>query len=58
MLDHVFLSVTGLPRSISFYKWRLAPLDINPVIDYDGANGPAKQSGSSFRAQRGRQRLH
>jgi catechol 2,3-dioxygenase-like lactoylglutathione lyase family enzyme len=40
MLDHVFISVTNLKRSIDFYERVLAPLGISHVIDYDGANGP------------------
>ncbi len=41
MLDHVFISVTRLQRSIDFYEKALAPLGIRHVIDYDGAQGPA-----------------
>jgi catechol 2,3-dioxygenase-like lactoylglutathione lyase family enzyme len=40
MLDHVFVSVSDLDRSIAFYEKALAPLGIRHAIDYDGANGP------------------
>lgn len=40
MLDHVFLSVTDLDRSIAFYTAALAPLGIGDRVDYDGADGP------------------
>ena len=40
MLDHVFLSVRDLPRSIAFYEKALAPLGIEHLVDYDGADGP------------------
>lgn len=40
MLDHVFLSVTDLDRSIAFYTAALAPLGISDRVDYDGADGP------------------
>jgi catechol 2,3-dioxygenase-like lactoylglutathione lyase family enzyme len=40
MLDHVFLSVTDLPRSIAFYEAALAPLGIAQRLDYDGNDGP------------------
>jgi catechol 2,3-dioxygenase-like lactoylglutathione lyase family enzyme len=40
MLDHVFLTVTDIRRSISFYESALAPLGINERFDYDGKNGP------------------
>src|ERR1700749_2392708 len=40
MLDHVFLTVSDLPRSIAFYEATLAPLGINQRFDYDGKNGP------------------
>ena len=41
MLDHVFITVSHINRSIQFYEGALAPLGINHVIDYDGANEPA-----------------
>jgi catechol 2,3-dioxygenase-like lactoylglutathione lyase family enzyme len=40
MLDHVFLSVSDLDRSIAFYTAALAPLGITTRLDYDGKNGP------------------
>jgi catechol 2,3-dioxygenase-like lactoylglutathione lyase family enzyme len=40
MLDHVFLTVSNVERSISFYTAALAPLGINRLFDYDGADGP------------------
>jgi catechol 2,3-dioxygenase-like lactoylglutathione lyase family enzyme len=40
MLDHIFISVTDVNRSIRFYETALAPLGIRHVIDYDGAEGP------------------
>lgn len=40
MLDHVFISVRDLSRSIAFYKKALAPLGIEHLVDYDGADGP------------------
>ena len=40
MLDHVFVSVSDLDRSIEFYERALAPLGIRHAVDYDGANGP------------------
>jgi len=40
MLDHVFLSVSDLERSIAFYTAALAPLGIGDRVDYDGADGP------------------
>ena len=41
MLDHVFLSVSDIARSIAFYEKTLAPLGIAHVLDYDGKQGPA-----------------
>jgi len=40
MLDHVFLSVSDLDRSIAFYTAVLAPLGITNRLDYDGKDGP------------------
>src|ERR1700722_18713975 len=40
MLDHIFLTVSDVERSISFYTAALAPLGINRLFDYDGADGP------------------
>jgi catechol 2,3-dioxygenase-like lactoylglutathione lyase family enzyme len=40
MLDHVFLSVSSLERSIAFYTAVLKPLGIVNRVDYDGADGP------------------
>lgn len=41
MLDHVFISVSDINRSIAFYEKALAPLGIVHAIDYDGRQGPA-----------------
>lgn len=41
MLDHVFISVSDLTRSIAFYTAALSPLGIHDRVDYDGADGPA-----------------
>ncbi|HTK60838.1 MAG TPA: VOC family protein [Pseudonocardia sp.] len=40
MLDHVFISVTNVGRSIEFYTAALAPLGITSRVDYDGRDGP------------------
>jgi catechol 2,3-dioxygenase-like lactoylglutathione lyase family enzyme len=40
MLDHVFLSVSDIGRSVAFYEQALAPLGIRHVHDYDGSDGP------------------
>ena len=40
MLDHVFLSVSNLDRSIAFYTAALAPLGITQRVDFDGKDGP------------------
>ena len=39
MLDHIILSVSDVPRSISFYEAALAPLGITHYVDYNGENG-------------------
>jgi catechol 2,3-dioxygenase-like lactoylglutathione lyase family enzyme len=41
MLDHVFISVSAIDRSIAFYEKALAPLGITHAVDYDGSQGPA-----------------
>jgi catechol 2,3-dioxygenase-like lactoylglutathione lyase family enzyme len=41
MLDHVFISVSDLDRSIDFYTATLTPLGITARVDYDGNLGPA-----------------
>jgi catechol 2,3-dioxygenase-like lactoylglutathione lyase family enzyme len=41
MLDHVFISVSDMDRSVAFYKEALAPLGISHALDYDGRQGPA-----------------
>src|ERR1700728_491785 len=40
MLDHVFLSVSDVERSVAFYTAALAPLGITTRLDYDGKDGP------------------
>lgn len=40
MLDHIFLSVSDIARSIAFYEAALAPLGITARLDYDGKDGP------------------
>ncbi|HVZ82834.1 MAG TPA: VOC family protein [Terracidiphilus sp.] len=40
MIDHVFLTVSDIQRSIAFYEAALAPLGIDQRFDYDGKNGP------------------
>jgi catechol 2,3-dioxygenase-like lactoylglutathione lyase family enzyme len=40
MLDHIFLSVSNVRRSIDFYTAALAPLGIAHQHDYDGKDGP------------------
>jgi catechol 2,3-dioxygenase-like lactoylglutathione lyase family enzyme len=40
MLDHVFIAVADVICSIAFYEAALAPLGIQHMHDYDGADGP------------------
>ncbi|HTI03396.1 MAG TPA: VOC family protein [Acidisoma sp.] len=40
MLDHAFLSVSDLERSVAFYSQALTPLGITIRHDYDGQDGP------------------
>lgn len=41
MLDHVFLPVSDVARSLLFYEKALAPLGYGVRVDFDGMNGPA-----------------
>ena len=41
MLDHLFLSVSDVDRSVSFYARVLPLLGISVRHDYDGKEGPA-----------------
>lgn len=40
MLDHIFLSVSNIERSIRFYDAALTPLGITARHEYDGKDGP------------------
>ena len=40
MLDHVFVTVKDLDRSIAFYEAALKPLGIVHAVDYNGKDGP------------------
>jgi catechol 2,3-dioxygenase-like lactoylglutathione lyase family enzyme len=40
MLDHIFLSVSDVDRSVAFYTAALAPLGITRQHDYAGKDGP------------------
>jgi catechol 2,3-dioxygenase-like lactoylglutathione lyase family enzyme len=40
MLDHVFLSVSDINRSVAFYTVALAPLGVTNRHDYWGKDGP------------------
>ncbi|KAF2406585.1 VOC family protein [Pseudomonas antarctica] len=40
MLDHLFISVSDIERSIRFYAATLSPLGITARVDYDGKDGP------------------
>ena len=40
MLDHIFVSVSDIERSIRFYDAALTPLGITARLDYDGKDGP------------------
>ncbi len=40
MLDHIFLSVSDIPRSVRFYEATLTPLGITARHDYAGKDGP------------------
>jgi len=41
MIDHVFLSVSDLDRSVAFHVAALAPLGITHRHNFEGKDGPA-----------------
>lgn len=41
MLDHIFLTVSDMARSLTFYETVLPILGITARHDYDGSRGPA-----------------
>jgi len=40
MLDHIFLTVSDIDRSIAFYERVLPILGVTSRLDYDGKDGP------------------
>jgi catechol 2,3-dioxygenase-like lactoylglutathione lyase family enzyme len=40
MIDHVYISVTDIDRSLAFYSEALKPLGWSPVGNYDSDSGP------------------
>lgn len=44
MLDHIFISVSDVERSILFYTATLTPLGITARLDYDGKDRPPGHS--------------
>jgi catechol 2,3-dioxygenase-like lactoylglutathione lyase family enzyme len=40
LIDHVFITVKDLDRSIAFYTTALKPLGIEHAVDFDGKDGP------------------
>jgi len=40
VIDHVFLTVTDMDRSVAFYTQSLRPLGVSQVVDFDGSTGP------------------
>lgn len=40
VIDHVFLTVSDMDRSVEFYNQTLKPLGMSHVIDFDGSTGP------------------
>lgn len=41
MLDHIYISVTDVPRSLAFYAATLEPLGWKELGSYDSSAGPA-----------------
>ena len=48
MLDHIFLSVSDITRSIRFYEAALTPLGITARLDYDGKDVPGAAGALSW----------
>jgi len=44
MLDHIFLTVADMDRSIAFYESALGPLGIEHAVNYDGKDVPPGHS--------------
>jgi catechol 2,3-dioxygenase-like lactoylglutathione lyase family enzyme len=40
MLDHIFLTVSDIDRSIAFYEATLPTIGVDRRLDYDGRDGP------------------
>jgi catechol 2,3-dioxygenase-like lactoylglutathione lyase family enzyme len=40
VIDHVFLTVSDMDRSVAFYREALLPLGVSQVVDFDGSTGP------------------
>jgi len=40
MIDHIFLTVSDMDRSVSFYEKALQPLGLTYIGDFDGSAGP------------------
>lgn len=40
MLDHIFLTVSDVDRSVAFYTAALTPLGVTVRVDYAGKDGP------------------
>lgn len=41
MLDHIYISVSNVPRSLAFYSAALEPLGWREIGTYDSSTGPA-----------------
>jgi catechol 2,3-dioxygenase-like lactoylglutathione lyase family enzyme len=42
MIDHIYISVSDIPRSLAFYAATLKPLGWRSLATYDSTNGPAE----------------
>src|SRR5262249_1791821 len=41
VIDHVFLNVSDMDRSVEFYNQALRPFGMSKLIDFDGSTAPA-----------------